>query len=523
MKWLAIAAVVGLAVVGGLAFALWAGRGTTAAGTCNTTLLTEASAWDDFILVVDISGCDHGDSILIGTLPSRDCEVISWVQPEDQYLGFGEGLLHGHEEGEPVVEVSYCPYTEDCDDGIDNDLDGMTDCEDADCDGDPACQETPTPSPTATPPATQTSTPTPTPTPGIQCCSYGGDAGCGYPPPLVPNISLDPDSGRPDSSFEIELNNADWPTTGQSVEVIWDLDFHGGGELLGSVTMPTGDTSVSIQATVPADATPGPHAVTRCEWDSSAETWILGMNEFWVVPPMVEPTPPAGLELKPGPQQIWNCPQAGKWSIAMWAGDYDTDIDEALATCGEGAVAAAYHLDRGSQGWSRWFPGRPEISNLVALNTWQGLVLLGSPAADPASIEAHASSEAAGQMRGCPLPNRWSLAVWDGPDGTDIEEALATCVGWDDAVVDVVYAFHPETGEILHYISGHPEISTLEKVDSGWGLMPKGGGSWGCPDCSWIAFSWAGWVDLIHYGGPGPRGGGGGGARVLATCLVAQQ
>jgi hypothetical protein len=29
---------------------------------------------------------------------------------------------------------------EECDDGVDNDLDGDVDCDDADCEGDPACE-----------------------------------------------------------------------------------------------------------------------------------------------------------------------------------------------------------------------------------------------------------------------------------------------------------------------------------------------------------------------------------------------
>ena len=34
-----------------------------------------------------------------------------------------------------------------------------------------------------------------------------------------------------------------------------------------------------------------------------------------------------------------NCPQPGKWAIAVWGGDDGTDVGEAFATCGEGAVS----------------------------------------------------------------------------------------------------------------------------------------------------------------------------------------
>jgi branched-chain amino acid transport system substrate-binding protein len=74
---------------------------------------------------------------------------------------------------------------------------------------------------------------------------------------------------------------------------------------------------------------------------------------------------------------IQNCPQAGKWAIAVWDGDDGTDAEQAFATCGEGAVAVAYSIDRDTQLWSRWFADRPEISNLTALNNMQGVMVLG--------------------------------------------------------------------------------------------------------------------------------------------------
>jgi hypothetical protein len=37
---------------------------------------------------------------------------------------------------------------------------------------------------------------------------------------------------------------------------------------------------------------------------------------------------------------ILSCPQPGKWAISVWSGGNGTAADTALATCGEGAVAA---------------------------------------------------------------------------------------------------------------------------------------------------------------------------------------
>jgi putative hemolysin len=75
---------------------------------------------------------------------------------------------------------------------------------------------------------------------------------------------------------------------------------------------------------------------------------------------------------------IHNCPQAGKWSIAVWEGAYGIDIDQALSSCGEGAIEAAYSLDPETQIWSRWFLGEPEVSNLSSLDSLEGLMALGA-------------------------------------------------------------------------------------------------------------------------------------------------
>ena len=78
---------------------------------------------------------------------------------------------------------------------------------------------------------------------------------------------------------------------------------------------------------------------------------------------------------------MFNCPQPDKWAIAVWDGDDGTDAEQALATCGEGAVAVAYGIDPNTQGWLRYFAGRPDISNLITLDEMQGVMALGSASA----------------------------------------------------------------------------------------------------------------------------------------------
>ena len=76
-------------------------------------------------------------------------------------------------------------------------------------------------------------------------------------------------------------------------------------------------------------------------------------------------------------QAMLNCPQAGKWSIAVWEGSDGTDTGQSLATCGGTSVAAAYYIDPETQEWERWFAGRPEVSSLGTLNHNQGVLALG--------------------------------------------------------------------------------------------------------------------------------------------------
>jgi len=73
-----------------------------------------------------------------------------------------------------------------------------------------------------------------------------------------------------------------------------------------------------------------------------------------------------------------NCPQPGSWAIAVWGGDDGADPGEAFATCGDGAVLAAYGLEPQTGGWLGWFAGRPGLSTLSKLDDMQGVLALGS-------------------------------------------------------------------------------------------------------------------------------------------------
>ncbi|HJX61658.1 MAG TPA: DUF333 domain-containing protein, partial [Dehalococcoidia bacterium] len=95
------------------------------------------------------------------------------------------------------------------------------------------------------------------------------------------------------------------------------------------------------------------------------------------------------------------CPPAGRWSLAVWDGAGGTTAGDALATCGADAVQAAYSLDAQTGAWSRWFAGKPDVSNLAPLSNMQGVLALGS---------------AAGGQTPEPLSGWWE-STWTGDGG----------------------------------------------------------------------------------------------------------
>jgi uncharacterized repeat protein (TIGR01451 family)/fimbrial isopeptide formation D2 family protein len=79
----------------------------------------------------------------------------------------------------------------------------------------------------------------------------------------------------------------------------------------------------------------------------------------------LSPTPTAG--------QLLNCPLSGKWAISVWDGPSGTATATALATCTGVTIDAAYALDGITNLWSHYFPGRPDINNLLTLADMQAI------------------------------------------------------------------------------------------------------------------------------------------------------
>jgi Tol biopolymer transport system component len=83
------------------------------------------------------------------------------------------------------------------------------------------------------------------------------------------------------------------------------------------------------------------------------------------------------------------------------------------------------------------------------------------------------SSYAAQQdgMHNCPQPGKWAISVWEGPDGTETSQALATCGA---GAVDFAYSLDPGTNGWLGYFEGRPEVSKLLTLDNMQGIIAHG-------------------------------------------------
>jgi len=118
----------------------------------------------------------------------------------------------------------------------------------------------------------------------------------------------------------------------------------------------------------------------------------------------------------------------------------------------------------------------------LTFENMQGFFALGSATASPTPTVKLVPPEP-GQMRGCPLPGRWSIAAWEGAD-TEADAALDTCGVWQ---ADVAYSLDPETGGWAGWFRDRAELSTLKALPSWGAAVVRGGGE----DHDWIAFtSW---------------------------------
>jgi parallel beta-helix repeat protein len=188
----------------------------------------------------------------------------------------------------------------------------------------------------------------------------------------------------------------------------------------------------------------GPN-ITATATDSDGNT-----SEFsapMAVPePMPSPTPsPTPL---PGPTRtlVWG----PGWHNVTWTGA--STPEEAFA-CAAGNYAAAYRLVGG--GWERYFPDRPDISNMTDLEQYDAFLILVTgdvtcdmPMADPPGTE-----------RTLDWGVGWQNDGWTGADGTAPEEAFA-CVAGSYAA-----AYRLVAGGWERYFPDRPDISNMGSLN----------------------------------------------------------
>jgi hypothetical protein len=74
-------------------------------------------------------------------------------------------------------------------------------------------------------------------------------------------------------------------------------------------------------------------------------------------------------------------------------------------------------------------------------------------------------------MHNCPQAGKWSIATWDGADGTSTEQAMATC---GEGSISLLYWLDPDSQGWKRYISGRPEVSNLNSLNNHQGVLALG-------------------------------------------------
>jgi parallel beta-helix repeat protein len=163
--------------------------------------------------------------------------------------------------------------------------------------------------------------------------------------------------------------------------------------------------------------------------------------------PTPTPTPTATPGATPTPAGPTRTLQwAPGWHNATWSGA--STPEEAFA-CAAGKYAAAYRFT--DAGLERYFPDRPDISNMGPLTQYDAfLILITQPVTCTMPVTV-----ASGSSRTLQWGVGWHNEGWSGADGTAPQDAFACAVGKYAAA----YRF-TDTG-LERYFPGRPDISNM--------------------------------------------------------------
>lgn len=166
------------------------------------------------------------------------------------------------------------------------------------------------------------------------------------------------------------------------------------------------------------------------------------------------PTPPPAPTSTPGPSPTpvpTPPPSPGViWRQSCYLGSAQAASDALAADTGD--VLAAYRL-RADQGYDRWFLGRPELSTMTALDSYEALFLLMSADATWDQQPSGTPPSSADLVFG------WNNVCYAG-EGKDTSTAMA---GVEGQFV-VVYSL-AEDQTWRRFIADRPEVSNLSQLD----------------------------------------------------------
>jgi parallel beta-helix repeat protein len=160
------------------------------------------------------------------------------------------------------------------------------------------------------------------------------------------------------------------------------------------------------------------------------------------------PTPTPGVTATPtspaGPTRtvVWG----SGWHNETWSGA--STPEEAFA-CAQGSYAAAYRLVNG--GWERFFPDRPDLSNMGPLAQYAAFLILVT--GDITCLMPAAA--APGGTRTLEWGVGWNNDGWTGPDGTAPQDAFACTDG------SYAAAYRLVNGGWERYFPGRPDLSNM--------------------------------------------------------------
>jgi parallel beta-helix repeat protein len=202
----------------------------------------------------------------------------------------------------------------------------------------------------------------------------------------------------------------------------------------------------------------GPN-VTATATDAAGNT-----SEFSVPVALPEPTPPASPTPTPTPSPTpsptptatpTGTPKPGTtrtlvlgpgWHNETWSGA--STPAEAFA-CAAGKYAAAYRFT--DAGLERYFPDRPDISNMGPLAQYDAfLILVTQPVTCTMPVAA-----TSGSSRTLQWGSGWHNEGWSGADGTPPEQAFACAAG------SYAAAYRFTDAGLERYFPGRPDISNM--------------------------------------------------------------